>query len=78
MNLDFQQITALLPFLIPLAVIQLLLLVIALIDVVKREKVTGGNKVVWILVIVFINIVGPIIYLLVGRKESEIDRDTDS
>jgi uncharacterized membrane protein YhaH (DUF805 family) len=58
-----------LPFFIPLILIQLALLVIAIVDLARRKHVTGNNKVVWALVIIFINIIGPIIYLLAGRKE---------
>jgi hypothetical protein len=60
-----------LPFLIPLAVIEVALLIIALVDLIKREHVRGGNKVIWGLVIVLINIIGPIVYLLIGRQERE-------
>ena len=48
---------------------------IALVDLVKRERVRGGNKLVWVLVIILINIIGPIIYLLAGREESGIGSD---
>jgi ABC-2 type transport system ATP-binding protein len=30
----------------------------------------GGSKVVWALVIIFINLIGPILYFLVGREEA--------
>ncbi len=64
-----------LPFLIPLFVLEIALLVIALVDVVKRERVKGGNKVVWMLVIIFISIIGPIVYLLLGWQEGTVDSD---
>lgn len=57
------------PFLIPLVLLQLLLVVIALLDLVRREK-TRGPKWLWALVILFINFIGPIIYLLFGREET--------
>ncbi len=64
-----------LPVLIPVALIQLTLLIIALMDLVKREYVRGGNKIVWALVIVFISMIGPIVYLIVGRQEKPGDSD---
>jgi hypothetical protein len=64
-----------LPFLIPLFVLEVALMVIALVDLVKRERVRGSNKVVWALVIIFISIIGPIVYLLLGRGEGTIDGD---
>lgn len=53
--------------LLPILIIQLILLIIALIDCIKIEK-TNGPKWVWILVIVLINIIGPILYFVVGRR----------
>jgi len=60
---------SILPFLIPLIILELGLLIWALLDIIKRERVRGGNKVVWILVIVLINIIGPIVYFIFGREE---------
>ena len=54
------------PYLIPVVVVQLILLVVALLDLLKREK-TRGPKWVWILVILFVNLLGPIIYFVFGR-----------
>jgi hypothetical protein len=38
------------------------------VDLIRRE-VTRGPKWVWALVIVFINIIGPVVYLAAGREE---------
>lgn len=55
----------------PLIAIQLLLMIIALIDLVRRDaaRVAGGKKWPWALGIVFINTLGPIVYFFVGRKD---------
>jgi hypothetical protein len=67
-NADFGTFFAIL---IPILVIQLGLLVWALYDLTRPErKVKGDSKVVWALIIIFINIIGPILYFLVGREES--------
>jgi len=58
-----------LPYLIPVIVIQLGLLVFALLDLLKRER-TRGPKWMWIIIIIFVNIFGPVAYLLFGREES--------
>jgi hypothetical protein len=63
------QLTRLIPFLIPVILIQVGLLVWALIDLVKQPAVRG-QKWVWALVIVFVNIIGPIVYFVFGRKEN--------
>ncbi|MFZ6028762.1 MAG: PLD nuclease N-terminal domain-containing protein [Chloroflexota bacterium] len=57
-----------LPMLVPLLIIQLILLVVALYDLVRREK-TRGPKWVWALVILFVNMIGPIIYFVIGRED---------
>ncbi len=63
------EIREMIPLLIPLVVIQLVLIGIALRDLVRRKRVKGGNKLVWGLVIVFIQYIGPILYLIIGREE---------
>jgi hypothetical protein len=57
-----------LPLLIPIALLQLGLLIAALVDILKREK-TKGPKWVWIIVVVIFNLLGPIAYFIFGRNE---------
>jgi hypothetical protein len=55
----------------PIVVIQLGLMIAALIDLERDERrVRGGSKLVWALVIVFVNVIGPILYFVAGREES--------
>ncbi len=54
--------------LIPIVILQLALMVVALIDIAKREQ-TNGPKWVWILVVVFGEILGSVLYFIFGRKE---------
>lgn len=51
----------------PIIVIQLILLIIAIIDLVRTEN-TNGPKWLWALIILFINILGPILYFVIGRR----------
>ena len=67
--MNLSEISAMIPLLIPLLVIQLILIGIALRDLVRRKRVKGGNKLLWGLVIVFIQYIGPILYLIIGREE---------
>ncbi|EKN65589.1 putative negative regulator of sigma Y YxlE [Neobacillus bataviensis LMG 21833] len=55
------------PIIAPILVIQLILLIVAIIDLVKIEK-TNGPKWLWALIILFINIIGPILYFVIGRR----------
>jgi hypothetical protein len=56
---------------VPIILIQLGLMIAALIDLEHEDRhVRGGSKLVWALVIVFVNVVGPIVYFVAGREES--------
>jgi hypothetical protein len=58
------------PFLVPILVLQLGLLIFALIDLIRRPAGgVNGPKWLWIIMIVVINIIGPIAYFLIGRRE---------
>ncbi len=60
----------LLLLLVPLLLLQLGLLVFAVIDLLRDDRVVrGGNKGLWAVVIVFVNLIGPIAYLLFGRVD---------
>ena len=63
-----EEIRQFLPLIIPLVLIQLGMMIFALIDLSKREK-TRGPKWMWVLIIIFGELVGPIIYFVVGRPE---------
>lgn len=66
-DLKPEQIIALLA---PVVVIQLGLLLAALLDLSREERrVRGANKMVWAIVIVFVNLVGPILYFVAGRED---------
>jgi hypothetical protein len=59
-----------LPLLIPLIILELILILVALIDLVRRDpQQVRGSKLVWALIILLVSTLGPICYLLVGRKE---------
>jgi hypothetical protein len=72
---EMETIVQMLPYMVPLIILEVVLLVVALVDLAKRKHVTGGNKVIWVLITVCINIIGPVIYLIAGRKEDSIDCD---
>ena len=53
----------------PLVVINLIFVIIALVDLAKRQKVLWDNKIIWILLIVLVQYLGWIAYFLFGRKD---------
>jgi hypothetical protein len=64
----FEKFIQYLPFIIPIVVLQLILMIVALVDLSRRER-TRGPKWVWTLVIIFGELIGPIIYFVFGREE---------
>jgi ABC-2 type transport system ATP-binding protein len=59
-----------LPLLVPLLLLQLALLIVAVVDLLRDDRhVRGGNKGVWAVVIVFVNVIGPILYFVLGRVD---------
>ena len=64
-----ESVRDLLPLLAPLVLIEIGLLVAALFDLLRRERVRFGNKLVWAAIIVLVNVVGPLAYFVLGREE---------
>ncbi len=63
--------TSLTLILLPLVLIELGLVVFSLVDLFRPERrVVGNNKLLWALIIVLVGTIGPIVYLLAGRKQS--------
>ncbi|KQL59143.1 transcriptional regulator [Alkalicoccobacillus plakortidis] len=54
---------------LPLIVVQLLLMSVALFDLYRRVSVRG-QKWVWVIIIIVINLLGPIAYFIFGREKS--------
>lgn len=54
---------------LPLIIIQGILLIVAIIDWAKQAENTRGNRWVWFVVIVFIQVIGPITYFIFGRRK---------
>lgn len=67
-NSPFDTIMGLLPLLVPILLIQLGLMAYCLVDLARRER-TLGPKWLWALIVIFGELIGPVVYLLVGRKE---------
>jgi ABC-2 type transport system ATP-binding protein len=60
--------------LLPLLLLQLGLMVLAIVDLLRDDRrVRGGSKGVWAVVIVFVNMIGPILYFLVGRDDGPVE-----
>lgn len=66
-DIDFMSI---LPIILPVIAIGMILVLIALIDLYRNRK-TRKNVLLWTLIIIFANTIGPILYFVIGRKDSE-------
>ena len=52
----------------PLLVIQGILMIISLIDLVRSDKL-NGPKWLWVLIICFVSMLGPVLYFVLGRRQ---------
>jgi len=53
---------------IPIAIVELVLVVAWLLDLARRER-TKGPKWMWALIVLFVGVIGPVVYLVFGREE---------
>ena len=68
---QIDQLRQVLPLVLPLLVLQLALLLLAIVDLFREERqVRFVSKPIWALIIVFVNIVGPLAYFFVGREDA--------
>ncbi len=67
-SLDPQTIALLI---VPYLVVQFGLMGYALYDLFQEDRrVKGDSKIMWALIIFFVNVIGPLVYLFIGRDES--------
>lgn len=59
---------AYLPLILPILILQFVLAVIGLISLSKAQEVRGP-KWMWVFIIVFGNMVGSILYFVIGRRD---------
>jgi hypothetical protein len=68
---EFDQLGRVLPLILPLVILQLALMVLAAVDLFRDERqVRWVGKPIWALVIVFVNIIGPLVYFFFGREDA--------
>ncbi|GIN69991.1 hypothetical protein J14TS2_04660 [Bacillus sp. J14TS2] len=65
--------SAILPLIIPILILHMLLLAVALVDLYRRRNIVN-QPIIWLIVILLLNTVGPIIYLIIGRRMLKNDR----
>lgn len=60
-----------LPLFIPLIIAEVLLAVTALIHMLRHPHYRFGNKIMWALIVLFIQVIGPIAYFVLRRGEEK-------
>ncbi|MBU8598195.1 PLD nuclease N-terminal domain-containing protein [Shouchella clausii] len=65
MNTDFADVPW--GLLAPVIILNLILVIVALVDYVKQAKTTGAHP-FWIPLILFVSFLGPVMYLIFGRR----------
>ncbi len=61
--------TTILLLILPIVILEIALIVFALRDLVRPERrVRGDSKLLWGIIIVLFQIIGPILYFVVGRE----------
>ena len=68
---NFEDLKEYLPFLIPLAVLQLGLMIAALVSIFKHDKYKTGNRVLWLILTLCMSIIGPVLYFALGKTDEE-------
>ncbi|GHV43212.1 hypothetical protein FACS189490_13280 [Clostridia bacterium] len=68
-----QMIQDYLAFLIPLAIVQLGLMIAAIIHILRHDNFRFGNRALWIIISILVNVIGPVLYFVIGRGENAED-----
>ena len=65
------EIRELLPFLIPLIVVELILLIYTIHHILTHETYKRDNRVLWLVIaVVGMEFIGPILYFILGKEDS--------
>ncbi|MGE6259828.1 PLD nuclease N-terminal domain-containing protein [Heyndrickxia sporothermodurans] len=63
--------SAILPIFLPIMLISFILIVTALVDLYRYRKIRE-NVILWTIIIIFLNTIGPILYFTIGRKGGRV------
>ena len=65
---SFEEIQPFIPFLIPLLLLQAVLAITALVMLIQQDQVRYMNKLIWAIIILVFNLIGPILYFVLERR----------
>jgi DMSO reductase anchor subunit len=69
--MDSAQVSEIIKYIWPIIVLQLGIQVFALVDLIRRKNIKYLPKVVWAIIIILGEIVGAVVYLLLGKGKEE-------
>lgn len=64
-----EQLMEYLPFLIPVLIIEIALMLTALIHILRHHNYRIGNRPLWIILVLLFWLLGPIIYFVFGKGD---------
>lgn len=67
MEIGIKELIDLLWLLAPLIILQIVLMIISVWDWSKKRVLLGQKEYIWLLVILLINMIGPIVYLIYSK-----------
>ena len=70
-NKEMPELKELLPFIIPIIIAELILLVYTLRHILTHEHYKHGNRTIWVIIcFIGMEFIGPILYFLLGKEDS--------
>jgi hypothetical protein len=57
-------------FLVALGILAFIFWILMLVNAITNSRLNGTEKIVWVLVIIFLHFLGALIYFLVGRRQT--------
>lgn len=70
LNDSLKMLKEILPFLIPVILLQWSLMIYSIIKLIRAQSPPKFlPKWAWLLIIIFINLIGPVLYLVIGRND---------
>ena len=66
---ELAELVEFLPFLIPLLLMQYGLIGYSLYHIFTHNTYKRGNRVLWVILTLCINFIGPVLYLIIGKED---------
>ena len=66
---SFEEIREYLPLLIPVIIASLALTVCSVVHILRHSSYKHGNRAIWLVIALCINLIGPVLYFTLGKEE---------